>query len=324
MALPSSERPLVRDFKARLQSKLDIGDRQIFFRDMGRDGRVFINFYNVPAPISGSSAEAENNRLALDVFWTADGKVHVELAVRGPSFGTEYKLRSKATTLDGAVKHVADYLNHASKKPPYGFTFDRMREQEPDTQAARELSLYIENEYSLVGAPNSQGKAIEKNLLKKIQSGTFDLARSEDAWMHLMESGAKKYAKEYSSGVSDWSNIFNKPTRELVAHEFAVSFFEEHGKAKANQSTPIDDEAYLAYKSEFLKEFQRRGGPPGTSYWQDLAIANCLTWGIPAKTAADHFTHWWFSLRTVTSTSAQLLRYLERQRGVPAGRTRGP
>lgn len=102
------------------------------------------------------------------------------------------------------------------------------RREEPDTTAARELSLYIENEYALVGAPNSQGKAIEKNLLSKIRNGTFDLEKSEIAWMHLMETGAKRYAKEHGDGEHAWSRMFNKPTRELVAHEFATTFYEEN------------------------------------------------------------------------------------------------
>lgn len=98
---------------------------------------------------------------------------------------------------------------------------------EPDETAARELSLFIENDYALVGAPNSRGKAIEKNLLAKIQNGTFSLPLSEKAWMYLMEDGAKKYSKEFSDG-RDWAVMFNKATRELVAHEFATTFYEEH------------------------------------------------------------------------------------------------
>jgi hypothetical protein len=96
-----------------------------------------------------------------------------------------------------------------------------------DETAARELSLYIENDYALVGAPNSVGKSIEKNLLRKLQNGTFNLALSEKAWMYLMEAGAKKYSKEFSDG-RDWATMFNKSTRELVAHEFATTFYEEH------------------------------------------------------------------------------------------------
>ncbi len=47
--------------------------------------------------------------------------------------------------------------------------------------------------------------------------------------MYLMETGAKKYAKEFAS-ERDWSKIFNKPTRELVAHEFATTFAEENAR----------------------------------------------------------------------------------------------
>jgi hypothetical protein len=111
---------------------------------------------------------------------------------------------------------------------------DRNR-TEADEVAARELSLYIENEYSLVGAPNSKGKAIERNLLRKLQNGTFNLALSEKAWMYLMEAGAKKYSKEFSDG-RDWATMFNKATRELVAHEFATTFYDEHKGSMSRNS----------------------------------------------------------------------------------------
>ncbi len=119
------------------------------------------------------------------------------------------------------------------------------RREEPDETAARELSLYIENEYDLVGAPNSQGKAIEKNLLKKIKNGTFNLELSEKAWMYLMETGAKKYCKEYAD-AREWSKVFNKPTRELVAHEFATTFAEEHGAKSMARNANIEIEEFDA------------------------------------------------------------------------------
>lgn len=119
------------------------------------------------------------------------------------------------------------------------------RREEPDETAARELSLYIENEYDLVGAPNSQGKAIEKNLLKKIKNGTFNLELSEKAWMYLMETGAKKYCKEYAD-AREWSKVFNKPTRELVAHEFATTFAEENGAKSMARNANIEIEEFDA------------------------------------------------------------------------------
>lgn len=61
---------------------------------------------------------------------------------------------------------------------------------EADEVAARELSLYIENDYALVGAQNSIGKSIEHSLTRKLKNGSFNLELSEIAWMHLMEAGA--------------------------------------------------------------------------------------------------------------------------------------
>jgi len=380
-------------FVEELQAMLDIGDRQIYFRVSPGSHQAFVQFYNIPQGVAAASAEGENNRLMLTAVDAGTDRVKVELTVRGPSFGEAYKLRSKTASTKKAAEYVAEFLNRAAKKAPYGHTFgnydknpmsknarrpqsslglhedharidgnpepkfrigdlvedidgtrkgrvehirgyddllrgyrymvrdasgarlnwnetnmrlqrghspnasrerpkgrahyvdhgdpvfiigdhverkdgrgegkvkdigtergrleylvhlangDKLwfdeselvvpahwkngRREEPDETAARELSLYIENEYSLVGAPNSQGKAIEKNLLKKFKSGVFDLDKSEQAWMYLIESGAKKYAKEYGSGEREWSNIFDKPTRELVAHEFATTFYEE-------------------------------------------------------------------------------------------------
>lgn len=116
---------------------------------------------------------------------------------------------------------------------------------EPDEIAARELSLFIENDYALVGAPNSRGKAIEKNLLAKIQNGTFSLPLSEKAWMYLMEEGAKKYSKEFSDG-RDWGVMFNKATRELVAHEFATTFYDEHKATHSRNASDFEVEEFDA------------------------------------------------------------------------------
>lgn len=103
------------------------------------------------------------------------------------------------------------------------------RVREPvDEAAATELELYIENDYDLVGAPNSMGKNIERMLLKKVHKGKFDLLASVRAWMYLMEAGAKKYAKEFGDGERAWATMFNKPTREKVATRFAREFATEH------------------------------------------------------------------------------------------------
>lgn len=123
--------------------------------------------------------------------------------------------------------------------------YNKNARSEPDETAARELSLFIENDYALVGAPNSRGKAIEKNLLAKIRNGTFSLPLSEKAWMYLMEDGAKKYSKEFSDG-RDWSTMFNKATRELVAHEFATTFYDEHKATHSRNASDFEVEEFDA------------------------------------------------------------------------------
>ena len=239
-------------FIEEVKSRLDIGDRQVRFSVGGGKpgtpyytGQMFINFYNVPPGHGG--AEAENNRLMLQVRGfqgaSAPDKLKVELSVQGPSFNdARFRLRAKSASPEKIADYIADFLNLAAKKAPYGHVFsnyEKNSREAADETAARELSLYIENEYSLVGAPNSQGQSIEKNLLRKIKSGSFDLKLSEKAWMYLVEAGAKKYAKEFAS-PGEWSKIFTKPTRELVAYEFATTFYEEY-KLGNKSLTPNTD-----------------------------------------------------------------------------------
>lgn len=91
-----------------------------------------------------------------------------------------------------------------------------------DEHAATELSLYIENEYSLIGAPNSIGKSIDANLRKKIAAGTYDQRLAPKAWLYLIEAGAKKYTKELGGGS------FNLATRMQVAKDFAIAWEQEN------------------------------------------------------------------------------------------------
>jgi len=107
-----------------------------------------------------------------------------------------------------------------------------------DETAAHELELYITNEAALFG-PQSQAESIRKNLLRKMKAGTFDPERSVDAWMYLVEAGAKRYAKEYAE-PRDWSSMFSVPTRRAVAETLAEEFETEAklGNYHLNPSTP--------------------------------------------------------------------------------------
>ncbi len=95
---------------------------------------------------------------------------------------------------------------------------------ELDEHAAVELSLYVENDGDL---HRRQGKAIERNLANKAALGKYDHKRAVDLFMYLMESGAKKYAREFAT-PGEWMHIFSVPTRRAVAENFALYFETEY------------------------------------------------------------------------------------------------
>lgn len=97
-----------------------------------------------------------------------------------------------------------------------------------DEHAKRELELYIENEYALIGDPRSMGKAIDTNLRKKVAKGTYDPQKAPQAWQHLIDEGAKRYAKAFSSSERDATQIFNAATRRAVAADFARAWEAEN------------------------------------------------------------------------------------------------
>ncbi len=111
----------------------------------------------------------------------------------------------------------------------YGGHTKNARGSTVDEHAQRELTLYIENEYALIGADNSIGKAIDKNMRRKVASGKYDPALAPKGWQHLIDEGAKRYAKAYSTG-NDHAQIFSAATRRAVATDFARAWEAENLK----------------------------------------------------------------------------------------------
>jgi len=118
-------------------------------------------------------------------------------------------------------------FKRAALQNVYGGHTPNARGSIVDEHAATELSLYIDNEFSLIGAANSIGKSIDANLRKKVANGSYDSALAPKAWEYLIEAGAKKYSKEYSTG-NDWSKIFSAATRRKVAQDFARAWEQEN------------------------------------------------------------------------------------------------
>jgi len=84
-----------------------------------------------------------------------------------------------------------------------------------DTTAANELDLYAENTSELY----NQKKSILANIRRKLASGKYNHALAPKIWMYWVDAAAKRYVKEFGSG--NVSTIFNKATREHLAHELA-------------------------------------------------------------------------------------------------------
>ena len=83
-----------------------------------------------------------------------------------------------------------------------------------------ELKLFIDNDGDLY---RGQTTSIIKNLAAKMAKGVYDRTKAEKLWMYLVESGAKKYSREFSDG-KDWHKMFDMPDRRQVAKELNDDF----------------------------------------------------------------------------------------------------
>lgn len=99
-----------------------------------------------------------------------------------------------------------------------------------DSHEAKELELYIDNDAALY----QQWKAIVKNLQLKREKGTYNSSRAADAFMHLVDAGARKYRREFGMGTSS----FSRPTRRKVAESYAASF-ESGGRDEASRNPKL-------------------------------------------------------------------------------------
>ena len=93
-----------------------------------------------------------------------------------------------------------------------------------DEAAADELRLYIDNDGDLY---RQLTQPIMKNLMKKIDKGTYEHDLGVKAFMHLVDAGAKKYVKEFGSPHDKWHEMFPQDVRWEVARELAMTFLDE-------------------------------------------------------------------------------------------------
>lgn len=87
-----------------------------------------------------------------------------------------------------------------------------------DEHAVTELKLYIDNDAAL---HRQQHVPIQKNLATKMVRSQYKHDLAAKLFGHLVEAGAKKYAKEFGG---TWHQLFDVPTRKAVAEELTRDF----------------------------------------------------------------------------------------------------
>lgn len=94
-----------------------------------------------------------------------------------------------------------------------------------DTVALRELELFIQQDAALY---RQQGTAIEANLTRKVQKGTYDHSKAWKLWLYYVDNGARRYVKEYGGTSARLRDMFPKTLREHLARRFADAWLAEY------------------------------------------------------------------------------------------------
>lgn len=91
-----------------------------------------------------------------------------------------------------------------------------------DSDAARELDIYIDNDSRFSPMGDGIGRAVLNNLKKKMAKGTYNHALAPKAWMYVVDSAARAYVREIG-GVrgQPTHEVFNAATRRKVASDMA-------------------------------------------------------------------------------------------------------
>jgi len=90
-----------------------------------------------------------------------------------------------------------------------------------DETAAHELDLYIANDSFMYNRLQAFLDAVRK----KIRSNKYDASKAPKLWLYYVDEGAKRYMKEIA-GSGKVSDVFNKPTREALAKEYAKDYYQ--------------------------------------------------------------------------------------------------
>lgn len=90
-----------------------------------------------------------------------------------------------------------------------------------DTDAARELTLYAENDGYLY---RHHAKPIIANLARKMRKGQYDVAKAVKAWEYFATEAAKKYCRDFGAPHEAYYRMFNAATRREAAAQLEEGF----------------------------------------------------------------------------------------------------
>ena len=138
-----------------------------------------------------------------------------------------------------------------------------------DGQAATELKLYIDNDSQLHRA---QHVPIQKNLATKKVRSQYKHDLAVKLFGYLVESGAKKYTKEFGTPNHPWHKMFDVPTRKRVAEELTRDFEGEFELGNYDRLLP------KKYQAEMITGTKRM---PGRGHATKKSSSRGVKWKVP-------------------------------------------
>jgi hypothetical protein len=118
-------------------------------------------------------------------------------------------------------RHAEHYLRSFMKAKNLNEELEDVPPPTPiDTEAVRELLLYIENDGELY---RQRWEPIVKNLTRKKMKGIYDEKKAAKLMLYLVNDGARKYVREFGGDVP-WNKAFPMPVRKMVAVELVENF----------------------------------------------------------------------------------------------------
>ena len=149
-----------------------------------------------------------------------------------------------------------------------------------DTNAATELKLYIDNDGDLY---RRQTTSILKNLATKKVRSQYRHDLAVKLFGYLVESGAKKYVKEFGSPGYPWHKMFDVPTRKQVAEELTRDFEGESELGNYDHLLPKKCQKEMlgvGGKKVFPAHARKKSSSSKSEKWKTPESIK-ITWSVP-------------------------------------------